>query len=110
MTMTSAFAAASPFAAERPPNPAPTMTICGRAGSGAVNRRPPSECRLRQRLFGGGDALDLMRLEPRQDLAREALDLVHEQIVRQAAAVHRELHLVGAGALRGVDDALGDLV
>ena len=51
-----------------------------------------------------------MRLEARQDFAGKALDLIHEQIVRQAAAVHCDLHLVGAGAFGGVDDALGDLV
>src|SRR5690348_18021868 len=105
MTVTSAFAAASPFAAMSPPNPAPTMTICGRAGWGAVNRSPSSECQLRQRLFRGGDALDLMRLEARQDLAREALDLVYKEVVWQAAAVDRDLHLVGAGALREIGRA-----
>src|SRR4051812_49285663 len=67
-------------------------------------------CRISDhRLFGGGDALHFMGLEAGQDFAGEALDLRHEQIVRQGTAVHRELHGVGAGALGGLDDAFGDL-
>jgi hypothetical protein len=37
---------------------------------------------LRHRLLGGGDRLDIVGLEARQDIAGEALDLRHEQIVR----------------------------
>ena len=61
-------------------------------------------------LFGGGHALHFVGLEAGQDFAGEALDLRHEEVVRQRAAVHRELHGVGAGALGGFDDAFGDLV
>src|SRR5215211_407699 len=93
-------------AATVPASPGRRHAFRGRAWQGRMRAGNV----LRHRLFGGRDALYLVRLQARQYLAGEALDLVHEQFVRQAAAVQRQLHRVGAGAFGGLDDALGDLV
>ena len=73
----------------------------GRAIGGAL----PDLSRFRQR-----HRLHLVGLQPRQDLGREAADLVHEHVVGHGAAIEADLHHVGAGGVGLGDDALGHLV
>src|SRR6266542_1947721 len=59
---------------------------------------------------GGGHSRHPVRLQPRQHVAGETFDLIHEHRVRHCTAIQAHRHLVRAGVVGRGNDAFGDLV
>src|SRR5438270_366333 len=53
---------------------------------------------------------NFVRLQCRQDLAREATDLVHEHLVWHRPTIETDRHLIRSGMIGSADDTFGDLV
>src|SRR5690348_13633816 len=59
--------------------------------------------------FRGSHPFHLVRVQRGQDIAAEAPDLLHEKLMRHGAEIDVEQHVIGAGMLAFLDEALDHL-